>query len=73
MPREQLPGEVADLARAAGSAFGLELYGVDVLVGESGPVVVDVNPFPGFRRFPSAAKALATQIVRRVERRRAGV
>ena len=72
-PCEQLPGEVVELARAVGSAFGLELYGVDMLVGECGPVLIDVNPFPGFRRFPSAGRALATQIMKRVERRRACV
>jgi ribosomal protein S6--L-glutamate ligase len=68
-PCERLPEEVAELARAAGSAFGLELYGVDMLAGERGPVVVDVNPFPGFRRFPSAGRALAAQITRRIRRR----
>jgi ribosomal protein S6--L-glutamate ligase len=45
------------VARDAGAALGLQLYGVDLLVTDDGPVVVDVNPFPGFRgaREPAAA------------------
>jgi ribosomal protein S6--L-glutamate ligase len=61
---EDLPEGVEDLARAAGAAFGLELYGVDVLLSEHGPVAVDVNPFPGFRRVPSAGDALADHVMR---------
>jgi ribosomal protein S6--L-glutamate ligase len=61
---EPVPAAIESLARAAGAAFGLELYGVDVLVGERGPVVVDVNPFPGFRRVPSAAETLAAHVAR---------
>jgi ribosomal protein S6--L-glutamate ligase len=63
------PGDaIADLARAVGVAFGLELYGVDVLVGERGPVVVDVNAFPGFRRVPSAGELLAAHVMRLTRR-----
>jgi ribosomal protein S6--L-glutamate ligase len=64
MPREQLSDAIEGLARAVGAAFGLELYGVDVLVSERGPVVVDVNPFPGFRRMPSAGAAIAGHVMR---------
>jgi ribosomal protein S6--L-glutamate ligase len=59
---------IAELARMAGCAFGLELYGVDVLVGEGGPIVVDVNPFPGFRRVPSAGEVLATHVMHLIGR-----
>jgi ribosomal protein S6--L-glutamate ligase len=73
VPCEQLPAGVAELARATGSAFGLELYGIDVLFGERGPVVVDVNPFPGFRRVPLAGQAIAAQVLGRGRRRSACV
>jgi ribosomal protein S6--L-glutamate ligase len=67
MPLEQLPDGVEEVARAVGAAFGLELYGVDVLVTGDGPVVVDVNPFPGFRCVPAAGSALAAHIIGRME------
>lgn len=31
------------------TCLGLDLLGVDMLVSESGPVVVDVSDFPGYR------------------------
>jgi ribosomal protein S6--L-glutamate ligase len=60
---EQLPEGVEDLARDVGAVFGLELYGVDVLITNAGPVVVDVNPFPGFRGVPGAAHAIAEHVI----------
>jgi ribosomal protein S6--L-glutamate ligase len=44
-----LPEEWVRTARAAGAALGLELYGADLLIVDGRPLVVDVNPFPGFR------------------------
>ena len=38
----------------AREAFGLQAYGVDLLLTSEGPVVVDVNAFPGFRSMPDA-------------------
>jgi len=50
---------LTDLARAAGRAFGLELFGIDVLMNAGGAYVIDVNAFPGFRGVPDAAAKLA--------------
>jgi ribosomal protein S6--L-glutamate ligase len=44
-----LPAEWIRTARDAGQALGLQLYGVDLLISGGRAVVVDVNPFPGFR------------------------
>ena len=44
-----LPESWTRTAREAGAALGLQLYGVDLLISGGVPVVVDVNPFPGFR------------------------
>jgi ribosomal protein S6--L-glutamate ligase len=44
-----LPADWTRAARDAGAAMGLQLYGVDLLITGGRPVVVDVNPFPGFR------------------------
>jgi ribosomal protein S6--L-glutamate ligase len=54
------PGEeIATIARRCGRLFGLALYGLDVLVGRQGPVVVDINSFPGYGGVREAADVLA--------------
>ncbi len=55
----RLPPGWLDLALTAGEVYGLRIYGVDILATDHGPVVVDVNPFPGFRGVPGAPEALA--------------
>jgi ribosomal protein S6--L-glutamate ligase len=55
--------ELTGIARRVGTALGLEIYGVDVLYGPHGPVVVDVNPFPGFRGVPGAAASIARHLI----------
>ncbi|GAA4387882.1 hypothetical protein MTQ12_11350 [Brevibacterium sp. R8603A2] len=42
-------GDLAALARHAAAGLGMHLAGVDGVIGPRGPVVVDVNAFPGFR------------------------
>ena len=49
-----------DLAFRVQAALGVHLLGVDLLHTPAGPVVVDVNAFPGFRGVPDAA-ALVTE------------
>jgi ribosomal protein S6--L-glutamate ligase len=53
-----LPPEWIRAARGAGTALGLQLYGVDLLITGGRPVVVDVNPFPGFRGARDPADSL---------------
>ena len=53
-----LPEDWIRTARDAGAALGLQLYGVDLLITGGRPVVVDVNPFPGFRGAREPAEAL---------------
>lgn len=40
---------IIDLAQKVRTAFGLDLFGVDVIESPYGPVVVDVNYFPGYK------------------------
>jgi ribosomal protein S6--L-glutamate ligase len=54
----ELPEAWTRAARDAGRALGLQLYGVDLLITGGRPVVVDVNPFPGFRGASAPADAL---------------
>jgi len=43
-------------------AFGLRVFGIDVVVSDGQPYVVDINPFPGFEGVPEAALRLADWI-----------
>ncbi|MEU3774073.1 hypothetical protein AB0F11_12850 [Streptomyces sp. NPDC032472] len=61
--RVPLSGEVAAIAAQVGAVYGLDLYGVDVLLGPHGPVVVDVNDFPSFRQVPDAAARVARAVL----------
>jgi glutathione synthase/RimK-type ligase-like ATP-grasp enzyme len=54
--------EVREIARRCGALFGMGLYGLDVLVPRDGPVVVDVNSFPGYAGVPRIAEVIADYI-----------
>ena len=58
-----VPPELEELARRCGRAFGAGLFGVDVVISEGRPYVVDVNAFPGFKGVPGAAGLLADYIL----------
>ena len=51
-----------DIALRCGRAFGLGLYGMDLIETPKGPSVVDVNCFPGYKGAPDAAQAVAGYI-----------
>lgn len=54
--------QVLETAPVAAAAAGLVCYGADFVVGEDGPVLVDLNPFPGYRTVPEAPVWLADAI-----------
>lgn len=54
--------EVREIALRCGEVFGLGLYGLDFVEGPDGPVVVDLNYFPGYRGVPGAAARIAEYI-----------
>jgi ribosomal protein S6--L-glutamate ligase len=62
---EAIPASWRRAVLAAGAALGLEIYGVDGLITGGRMVVVDVNPFPGFRSAAGADRALADLVERR--------
>jgi ribosomal protein S6--L-glutamate ligase len=64
---QELPREWAEITREIGRVFDLRLYGVDLLVTQRGPMIVDVNGFPGFRGVPGADSALV-ELVERLRR-----
>jgi glutathione synthase/RimK-type ligase-like ATP-grasp enzyme len=47
------------LAIRAAEACGLVCWGVDFVIGADGPVIVDVNAFPGYRSVPDAVGWIA--------------
>lgn len=55
--------DLAELAVRAGAALGLDVYGVDFVLGAEGPRVIDVNPFPGFRGVRDAAALVARHLL----------
>jgi RimK family alpha-L-glutamate ligase len=46
---DELPGEVAEMARRAREAVDLDYAGVDIVEGEDGWFVLEVNPTAGFK------------------------
>ena len=55
--------EVRNVALRCGAAFGFGLYGVDLVETADGPVVIDVNHFPGYKGVPDAAERLCRYVL----------
>jgi ribosomal protein S6--L-glutamate ligase len=63
-PVETTPA-LRDLALRCGSLFGLELFGVDCIATQHGPVVIEVNDFPNYSAIERADECLARYVVAR--------
>jgi ribosomal protein S6--L-glutamate ligase len=59
-----VPDEMREVALGCGRAFGVGLYGVDLITSGGKPYVVDINTFPGFKGVPNAEELLAEHIMR---------
>lgn len=59
---EAVPADLRDLMDAAGAEFGMDLFGLDVVVSGGRPVAVDISSFPGFKGVPDAALRLADHL-----------
>ena len=68
---DELPEEWSRITHEIGRVFDLQLYGVDLLLTANGPIIVDVNSFPGFRGVPGAADALVALVDRLCKERQA--
>jgi ribosomal protein S6--L-glutamate ligase len=53
---------VRRLALRCAQTFGLGLFGLDIVESPDGPVVVDVNYFPGYKGVPDAGALIADYI-----------
>lgn len=60
--------ELREIALACGRAFGIDLYGLDVVISEGKPYVVDLNKFGSYMGVPDAAQLLAAHITGVAER-----
>ncbi|MEU9719578.1 alpha-L-glutamate ligase [Streptomyces sp. NPDC047976] len=68
-PLGALPDGWTELALEVGAVFALDVYGVDVIATDGGgPLIVDVNAFPGIRGQSGAPEALAALALRRAGR-----
>jgi ribosomal protein S6--L-glutamate ligase len=66
---DDLPVDWVRTARNAGAALGLDLFGVDLLVTDRGPVVIDVNAFPGFQGANDPAESMLRFLERHASER----
>lgn len=58
-----LPSGTAALMHRIGAVFGLDLFGVDIVEGPDGPVIVDINDFPSFRCVPDGVGLVARAVL----------
>jgi len=70
---KELPADWAHIAKEIGRIFNMRLYGIDLLMTEKGPIIIDVNGFPGFRGVTGADSALVALVERIVHERKAYV
>src|SRR5438477_10654491 len=57
-----ISAELKDVAERCSRAFGVDLFGFDVVISDGCPYVVDIQSFPGFKGVPDAALRLADYI-----------
>src|SRR6266699_3594093 len=60
--------ELSEIAVSCGRAFGIDLYGVDIIESEGTPYVVDMCSIPGFKSVPDAPRLLVQYILAAAER-----
>ena len=63
-----LTAELREIALRCGRAFGIDLYGVDIIESEGKPYVVDMCSIPGFKGVPDAPNLLVRYFCQAAER-----
>jgi ribosomal protein S6--L-glutamate ligase len=61
--RTEVTEDLEKLALRCGDVFGLDLYGVDCLITDSGPLVLEVNDFPNYSGLLDADVVLADLVL----------
>lgn len=54
--------EIQKIALRCGQAFGLGLFGLDIIESARGPMVIDLNYFPGYKGVPKIEPRIADYI-----------
>lgn len=65
-----VPPALVALVERVGAVFGLDIFGIDLVQGADGWIIVDINDFPSFRLVPDGAGCVARTILRLAEARR---
>lgn len=60
-----LPQEFIDITLRCGEIFGIDLYGLDIVISHNQPYVVDVNKFGSYMGVPDGPSILAGYIYRK--------
>lgn len=63
-----LTPELRDIAQRCGRAFNIDLYGVDIIVSDGKPYVVDMDSIAGYKGVPDAPGLLARYFYAAAER-----
>ncbi|MEP7269867.1 MAG: hypothetical protein ABI882_00090 [Acidobacteriota bacterium] len=58
----ELTPSMLEISDRCGEAFGIDLYGLDIVISGGREYVVDINTFPGFKGVPDAGLRLADYI-----------
>jgi ribosomal protein S6--L-glutamate ligase len=58
----EVSDEMREISDRVRRAFGVDLFGLDIVLSDGRPVVVDVNTFPGFKGVPDAGARLGEYI-----------
>ena len=66
-PVAAVPAGLLDAARTVAAACGLVSWGADFLLDDDGPVLVDVNAFPGYRTVEEAPRWIADAVVHELQ------
>ena len=64
----ELSAELRDIALRCGRVFGIDLYGLDMVVSGGRPYVVDVQKFGSYMGVPNAPGVLADYLVTAAKR-----
>jgi len=64
----EVDGDLRTITMRCGDAFGVDLYGLDIIMSGETPWVVDINSFPGFKGVPDAGRLLAAYILKALDR-----
>ena len=64
-----LTPQLEDLGQRCGRLFGLDLFGVDCIFTEEGPLVIEINDYPNYTNVPDANKELAQYVINKMRSR----